>query len=207
MFKKFLSLFALLFAGYAFADAVMDREEFEALLAKQTQRYGTMEEFYENLPACTLVRVEQGTARRLKGATVEFEWKRDSGAFVPTSASCPYGTMKVVQLVRSTIDSMFVPIGTDITVDGKHVMAIIGEQGVSKKHFLGRFRGEDSIRLDGRFYTTDGNPGLPAGLRTARGLFPTFTQFSASATKSSCQSSPVYDTAHVNDHLGYISCW
>lgn len=207
MFKKFLFLLPLLFAGYAFADAVMDREEFEALLAEQVNRYGTMEEFYENLPACTLVRVEQGTARRLKGATVEFEWKRNSGAFVPTSASCPFGTMKVVQLVRSTIDSMYVPIGTDIVVDGRHVWAIIGEEGVSRKYFLGRFRGEDSIRLDGRFYTTNGNPALPAGVRTERSIFPSLTQFSASPTKSSCQSSPVYDTAFVNDHLGYISCW
>lgn len=205
--KYLLAAAALLGSTVAAAhEAELDITTFNQLLAHQQERYDTQEAFYENLPACTLVEVPEGTFRELKGATIEFEWGRESGAFVPTSADCGYGTMKVVKLMRSPFDSKFVPIGTDIIVDGRHVMAIIGEEGTPKKHYLGRFNGEESIRLSGRFFSTDGNPPLPAGMPTRHGLFPTLTNFSASKTKSGCQSTPVYNTAHVDDHWAKLSC-
>ncbi|MBI1908438.1 hypothetical protein HYS28_03420 [Candidatus Uhrbacteria bacterium] len=178
----------------------------------QDATYASYQDFLDNLPPCTLVQVPNGTCDEDSSLCYEFEWEQPSGAFVPTTSYCPFGTMNVVTL--RAVPGGFIPWASDIYVahpDGtvRPTRAIVGDATAGKKYFVGRFQpGEKSVRLTGTWYASNGAPPVPNVLRGPTGmLVPRATQFNVNFVETgSCISTPVYAKPRLDEREGKISC-
>lgn len=167
--------------------------------------YSSPEEFYTHMPPCTLVQVEQSTLASLGSLNYQFEWPYDDGAFVPMN--CGFGQTNIVRLEYRG-PGTYVPVPTDINTGRERARAIIGEEGVRRKYYLGRWNGEASITLKGLWYASNGDPIRPSGLQTATGhIIATATQLNAQyAATSTCTSTPVYPRKDLAERKGTITC-